>query len=106
MPTHVQGGCGTCSLLHRLFQTPLDTNDRLPWVLMLMLDNTVKENKNNQVIRYLAFCVQLTFLLVGHSHSIIDQRFSVVHREVSNKDAFTLQHLLQAVQQLKMKDKN
>ncbi len=48
--------------------------------------------------------VIVTFLLVGHTHSIIDQRFSVIHRDLESKDAYTLQHLVDAVKQLKLRE--
>lgn len=111
-PLYKQGGSGTCSLLHRLFCDLLDRNKRLPRVLVLMLDNTVKENKNNQVVQYLALLVHkgvfdrivVVFLLVGHTHSIIDQRFSVIHRALSTNDAFTLTDLVTLTKDLTLKD--
>lgn len=85
----------------------------LPRILLLQMDNTVKENKNNQVIAFCAalvhygICheVRLYFLLVGHTHIIIDQRFSVLHRHISTKDAFTLKQLIDELASIKFGQK-
>lgn len=57
-PLFKQGGDGTCTLLLRLFNEILAKQGNLPRVLLLMLDNTSKENKNNQVMSFLAYLVQ------------------------------------------------
>jgi hypothetical protein len=46
--------------------------------------------------------VLMVFLLVGHTHSIIDQRFSVMTRELLVKDAPTLEALIYLVKKLKL----
>lgn len=74
------------------------------------MDNTCKENKNNLMVKYLGFLVhhgvfdevRVLFLLVGHTHSVIDQRFSVISRELSAQDAYTLDQLVKLVAQLSL----
>lgn len=61
---------------------------KLPRNLFVQLDNTVSQNKNNQMFFFLGYLVgvgifdkvQLSFLLVGHTHADIDQLFSNVLR--------------------------
>lgn len=109
-PFFTQGGSGSASILHRILQHVLDKEGTLPRVFIVLMDNTCKENKNNQVIKYLAFLVKVgvfdevlvIFLLVGHTHSIIDQRFSVMTRELSVRDAATLIALIELVKKLKL----
>lgn len=94
-------------------QEVLEREGRLPPILVLMMDNTVKENKNNQVIAFLAALVhygifkevRLYFLPVGHTHTIIDQRFSLISIRIAAKDAFTLQQLIDEVKQLNFDQK-
>ena len=79
----------------------LEEDGKLPRVLLLQVDNTCKENKNNTVLPYLALLVhfgvfdyvQVNTLLVGHTHCIIDQRFSVIHRKFRTVDGYILDHL-------------
>lgn len=113
-PFFVQGGSGSTTVLHRILQSILDCDGKLPRVFNVLMDNTCKEKKNNQVIKYLAFLVRsgvfdevrIIFLLVGHTHSIIDQRFSVMTRELSVKDAPTLKALIAMVEKLKLGSKD
>lgn len=108
-PYFKQGGSGCATLLHRIISKVLrGSGGTLPRILLIHMDNTCKENKNNLVIKYLAFLVfhgvfdevRILFLLVGHTHTIIDQRFSVITRELSARDAYTLPQLLQHVGKL------
>jgi hypothetical protein len=109
-PFYSQGASGCASLLHRIFNSILRKDGKLPRVLLLHMDNTSKENKNNLMIKYLCFLVfhgvfdevRILFLLVGHTHSVIDQRFSVISRELSAQDAYTLLQLMQLVAPLKL----
>jgi hypothetical protein len=97
-PYFSQGASGCATLIHRILCAVLRKEGRLPRVLVLHMDNTCKENKNNEMVKYLAFLVfhdvfdevRIVFLLVGHTHTIIDQRFSVISRALSSKDAYTL----------------
>lgn len=75
------------------------------------MDNTVKENKNNLVLAFLAALVHYGFFLevrvyflpVGHTHVIIDQRFSVLHFTIVSKDAFSLPQLVDELKGLTFK---
>ena len=108
-PFFKQGGSGCAGLLHRIFSEVLTREGCLPRVLLLHMDNTCKENKNNQMMKYLGFLVshgvfdevRMLFLLVGHTHSVIDQRFSVITRHLSTEDAYTLPQLTDIVKDIK-----
>lgn len=97
-PTFKQGAANTCSILTSVLGRQLASKGLLPRVLVLQLDNTAKENKNNLVIKYCGLLVrmdvfkevQIVFLPVGHTHAKIDQRFSVVSRALHAKDCLTL----------------
>ena len=47
-------------------------------------------------LRYFAE-VYLSFLLVGHTHEDIDQRFSVISRTLKRQDIDSLQELLELI---------
>ena len=74
-------------------------NLQMPKHLIVWADNTVRENKNNTVLMYLASLVAsgqfaLTALMnhqKGHTHSIIDQLFGIISR--SFKAVETLKNL-------------
>ena len=59
-------------------------------VLYLQLDNTYKENKNSYLMRFMSYLVnqnyfeqiQVSFLLVGHTHNDVDMVFSLVSRKI------------------------
>lgn len=56
----------------------------MPKRIMVQLDNTSRENKNVTVLRFLNYLSEvfvstgLHFFMVGHTHTDVDQRFSVV----------------------------
>jgi hypothetical protein len=109
-PWFKQGGSGMASLLVRLLKVILERRHKLPRILILLLDNTCKENKNNTVVKFLALLVAfkvfdevwVVFLPVGHTHGIIDQRFSVIHRRLVAFDGFTVDQLLEEVRKLNL----
>ncbi|KAL3682625.1 hypothetical protein R1sor_000647 [Riccia sorocarpa] len=81
------------------------TFKKLPPIFMLQMDNSAKDNKNQQV---LAFCselvirgvfeiVEVNFLLVGHTHEDVDALFSKVSARTINKDVITLPALMAEV---------
>ena len=78
---------------------------KLPPVLCIQADNCGRENKNQYMF---AFCtvlvglryfaeVYLSFLLVGHTHEDIDQRFSVISGTLKRQDIDSLQELLEFI---------
>ena len=78
----------------------------LPPVLRIQADNCGRENKNQYMF---AFCatlvgldyfaeVYLSFLLVGHTHEDIDQRFSVISSTLKLYDIDLIQELMELIQ--------
>ena len=78
----------------------------LPPTLRIQADNTTRENKN---IYMFAMCavvvglgffkeVHLCFLIVGHTHEDINQRFSVISNVLKRKDIDTLEEMLDLVE--------
>jgi hypothetical protein len=78
----------------------------LPPTLRIQADNTTRENKN---IYMFALCaalvgmgyfqeVQLCFLIVGHTHEDIDQRFSIISHTLKRSNIDSLKQLLQLVE--------
>lgn len=69
------------------------------------MDNAAKDNKNAFMFAYLALLVELNwfqevyvhFLPPGHTHSNLDQKYSVISQALKNKDVFSLDHLIQEV---------
>jgi len=91
---------------------PMDTGDELPppkpkvpfmWPegLHVTFDNTGSDCKNGHVFRFLGmlvalgvFCyITVSTLLVGHTHDIVDQMFSVWSRQLNVENAPTLEAL-------------
>jgi len=67
------------------------------------MDNAAKDNKNAIMFAYLSALVELNwfkaiyvhFLPPGHTHSNLDQKYSVISQRLKNKDIFTLPQLQQ-----------
>ena len=79
---------------------------KLAPTLRIQADNTTRENKN---IYMFAMCaslvglgffkeVQLCFLVVGHTHEDIDQRFSIISNTLKRTNIDSLKQLLQLVE--------
>lgn len=74
----------------------------LPPRLFVQMDNTAKDNKNHYLLGFCAMLinesifqdVEVHFLPVGHTHSDIDQTFSLINSRLSQEGAFSLPHLL------------
>jgi hypothetical protein len=75
--------------------------------LRIQADNCGRKNKN---VYILALCgtlvalevfkeIQLSFLLVGHTHEVIDQRFSTILATLKCQDIHSLKELLSTIKQ-------
>ena len=78
----------------------------MPQELVVFTDNTGRENKNNTVMRYLAYlvhrgmfrCTALLNLPMGHTHNILDQLFGIVaHRLQFIDDMNDIGHIQEIV---------
>jgi hypothetical protein len=78
---------------------------RLPPYLRIQADNCGRKNKN---VYILALCgtlvalgifkeIQLSFLIVGHTHEDIDQRFSTISSALKRQDIHSLKELLSII---------
>jgi hypothetical protein len=82
------------------------TRGTLSPILCIQVDNYVRENKNKFLFRLCATLVGLgyfeevrvDFLLVGHMHSDIDQRFSSISHVLKGDDINSLSELLKLLQ--------
>jgi hypothetical protein len=92
----------TIIIIHHVFTR---WYDNLPQVLYLQLDNTSRENKNQNVFEYLRMIIQLTifkkvkfcFLLVGHTHDHIDQMLSFVLVTLKRENVGSLPSLIERI---------
>ena len=92
-------------VIHRALTARKSETGRLTEVLYLQVDNCTRENKNRYLFGYLELLVALgvfmevevSFLPVGHTHTDIDQAFSVVSRILSRTDAATMTELINAI---------
>ena len=90
---------------HKLPQPPRRRYTRYPTILILHMDNSGKDNKNNALFSCLAHLVQrgwfkeirVNFLIVGHTHDRVDQFFSCISRHLQVHDAWTVKQLSDAV---------
>jgi hypothetical protein len=79
-----------------------DHCEPLPRRLYLQLDNSLKDNKNQFLFRFLSLLIarkvfeeiQLGFLLVGHTHEDIDGYFSYVSDVLRKNNTFVLADLM------------
>ena len=75
--------------------------------LFLQLDNTYKENKNIYVFRAMAYLIQqeifetidVSFLLVGHTHNDVDQVFSRISKKLFPCNVFSFEEMLRAIKE-------
>ena len=93
------------SIMHVIDDVRTRRGRKLPPVLRIQTNNCGRENKNEYMF---AFCaalvglmyfaeVYLSFLLVGHTHEDIDQRFSVISGTLKRQDIDSLQELLELI---------
>ncbi len=100
--------------LLKTLEKVLEQDGKLPPFLLLQLDNCGKENKCNNFFAFLGQLVELgvfqeiyvNFLPVGHTHSDIDQKYSVYSHRLSQEDAYTIPQLIEAVKDLFTKKLN
>jgi hypothetical protein len=73
--------------------------------LVLNADNTVGQNKNNTLMRFLAWlCVtnvaseiEIKFMVVGHTHFLVDANFGHIKRKYHRSNAYIIEHLANIV---------
>ena len=73
--------------------------------LVLNADNTVGQNKNNTLMRFLAWlCVtnfvseiEIKFMVVGHTHFLVDANFGHIKRKYRRSNAYIIEHLANIV---------
>eukprot|EP00058_Branchiostoma_floridae_P005491 XP_002590979.1 hypothetical protein BRAFLDRAFT_69470 [Branchiostoma floridae] len=91
----------TLNLLLKLLGK-LSTRNPLPPILFIQADNCYRENKNKYMLAFLDMLVhmrifreiQLSFLMVGHTHEDIDQMFSRVADKLRHQEAHTPEQLI------------
>lgn len=73
--------------------------------LVFNADNTVGQNKNNTLMRFLAWlCVtkfvseiEIKFMVVGHTHFLVDANFGHIKRKYHCSNAYIIDHLADIV---------
>ena len=82
------------------------TRGALPLILCIQADNCRREYKNKYLLGFSALLVGLgyfeevwlRFLLIGHTHSDIDQRFSCISHVLKGDDISSVSELLELIQ--------
>ena len=93
------------SIMKVLDDVKIQRGTLLP-TLHIQADNCSRENKNKYMF---AFCacfvalenfreVRLSFLIVGHTHYDIDQRFSVISNILKRQDILSLKQMLAQIE--------
>ena len=91
--------------MHILQDVCNQRGDILPPKLCIQADNHGRENKNQYmfalcaalvVFKYFAE-VQLSFVIVEHTHEDIDQKFSTISETLKSRDIDSLKELLELV---------
>jgi hypothetical protein len=96
---------GSNLLINILYRILNIYKEKIPAVLYLQLDNCLRGNKNKYVFAFLSHLVELNifrkikvnFLMVGHTHEIIDQFFSRISLWLRRNDAVTIPDLLDGI---------
>ena len=78
----------------------------LPLVLRIQADNCGRENKNKYMFAYCASLValgyfrevRLSFLIIGHTHEDIDQRFSIISGVLKRQDIDSVKKMLALIE--------
>ncbi|XP_066304363.1 uncharacterized protein [Branchiostoma lanceolatum] len=91
----------TLNLLLKILRR-LSVDKALPPILYIQADNCYRENKNKYMLAFLDILVhmrifrevQLSFLIVGHTHEDIDQMFSKVGDKLRHQEALTPDQLI------------
>jgi len=90
-----KGGDICCEVLFRVLKTLASSMDlRKVRRVYICLDNSPSENKNSIVFSLcqslvaqgIIKCIEIHFLVVGHTHNIADQRFSILSRALWKRD--------------------
>ena len=93
------------SIMHVLQDVRNRRGNILPPKLGIQADNCGRENKNQYMFALCATLVafkyfaeiQLSFLIVGHTHKDIDQKFSTISGTLKSRDIDSLKELLELV---------
>ncbi|XP_066267510.1 uncharacterized protein [Branchiostoma lanceolatum] len=91
----------TLNLLLKVLRA-LSLEKPLPPILYIQADNCYRENKNKFMLAFLDMLVhmkifrevQLSFLIVGHTHEDIDQMFSRIADKLRHQEAHTPEQLI------------
>ncbi len=97
----VEGGDMVSSILLDFLGHCHDTLGRLPRRVFIQADNTNKETKNTCTLFTISWllvhlretpleCIEMGFLVVGHTHDLIDAFFSLVGRVLRHHDCLSL----------------
>ena len=108
LPTYSHSINLSISCLQHFFAKVLQHEPRLPPYCFLQMDNAAKDNKNVVMFAYLCRlvqqnwfqCVYVHFLPPGHTHSNLDQKYSVISQRLKKKDVFSLPQLIDEVKAL------
>ncbi|GBG80184.1 hypothetical protein CBR_g30550 [Chara braunii] len=80
---------------------------KLPPLLRVQADNCGGQNKNRFIFAFLALLVKfrifkeilMGFMIVGHTHTDIDAKFSLFARKLNGSDVYTMEELFAVLQQ-------
>jgi hypothetical protein len=98
-----KGGNNVCSLLHKTLDSEGLLRDDDPGLeLNVVYDNCSGQNKNNTVLRYLLWIVEMgyfrrvnfIFLVVGHTKNAADRLFNALKLDYRKQNIYTMKELL------------
>ena len=98
-----KGGNNVCSLLHKTLDSEGLLRENDPGLeLNVIYDNCSGQNKNNTVLRYLLWLVELgyfrrvnfIFLIVGHTKNSADRLFNALKLDYRKQNVYTMKGLL------------
>eukprot|EP00873_Tetraselmis_striata_P013766 jgi/Tetstr1/434030/TSEL_023174.t1 len=95
----------TCTLIWITIMKKIQHRGRKIPYIKIQMDNTVRENKNRNVVALcnwlvsIGICdvIHLVFLPVGHTHERVDQIFSRISLALSRSSAYTIEAFLDLV---------
>jgi hypothetical protein len=109
LPRYEGGSNLVCTVLLRVIQIiKAQRQGTLPPVLLIQADNCGRENKNQYMIAFLGWLllkgyfkeIRMFFLTVGHTHCILDQRWSQIHKKITNRVVLDMEEMIETVSSL------
>ena len=105
----VHGGDMVASLMLDVLEEAVGIKGQLPRRFFIQADNTVKETKNTIALFAAAWlliqlkgtrltCIEFGYLVVGHTHGLIDAMFAYISKALAGRDFYSVEEMVAILQ--------